>query len=391
MKVNPQNDVESISAHSKLIFKTPNKASIFCVTWNLNKSICSNQSDLERLLPLGYDIYVIGTQECLQVSQWLSSVMKYFSFVNISESGCNYTLMNSEHLQSTLSSIHMCIFINSSILDDSMISNVSSESISVGYINGLIANKGANIIRFTINGNGQQSRGNSFVFCNCHLHAHHSKVLLRNRDFHRICKRIYDTNHKNSHLKRKEIDFVFIFGDLNYRINGNRQIMDLLLKQKMFEVMLANDQLCINKEYGIVFKGFTEGKIHFKPSYKFDVGRDTYDTSNKRRIPSWTDRILYKTNENLSNSKSCIKQIEYNCIENLRISDHRPVFSIFNIELQHTQKNRVIHIGSNHMRKMNPCCDEKEKSLKQKIISVIMKFIYSFCKHRSWNTQKKQM
>ena len=29
---------------------------------------------------------------------------------------------------------------------------------------------------------------------------------------------------------------------------------------------------------------------------KFDKGVDVYDTSEKARVPSWTDRILYKAN-----------------------------------------------------------------------------------------------
>ena len=30
---------------------------------------------------------------------------------------------------------------------------------------------------------------------------------------------------------------------------------------------------------GLVFEKFTEGKINFAPSYKYDPGTDTYDTS----------------------------------------------------------------------------------------------------------------
>lgn len=39
---------------------------------------------------------------------------------------------------------------------------------------------------------------------------------------------------------------------------------------------------------GSIFKGFQEPDIHFLPSYKFDLGKDSYDTSSKQRTPSYT-------------------------------------------------------------------------------------------------------
>ena len=63
-----------------------------------------------------------------------------------------------------------------------------------------------------------------------------------------------------------------------------------------------------------VFAGFSEGPLVFKPTYKYfyplqqylhelihyfgirsryDNGTQTYDSSEKQRIPAWTDRIMY--------------------------------------------------------------------------------------------------
>ena len=39
---------------------------------------------------------------------------------------------------------------------------------------------------------------------------------------------------------------------------------------------------------------FDEGELNFKPTYKYNDNSYDYDTSKKLRVPSWTDRILYK-------------------------------------------------------------------------------------------------
>lgn len=39
---------------------------------------------------------------------------------------------------------------------------------------------------------------------------------------------------------------------------------------------------------GIAFAGYQEGPLLFRPTYRYDLGTDTYDTSEKMRIPAWT-------------------------------------------------------------------------------------------------------
>jgi phosphatidylinositol-bisphosphatase len=40
-----------------------------------------------------------------------------------------------------------------------------------------------------------------------------------------------------------------------------------------------------------VFQGFEEGELAFAPTYKYDLFSDDWDTSEKARTPSWTDRV----------------------------------------------------------------------------------------------------
>ena len=43
-----------------------------------------------------------------------------------------------------------------------------------------------------------------------------------------------------------------------------------------------------------MFRAFNEGEIAFAPTYKYDLFSEDYDTSEKMRIPAWTDRVLWR-------------------------------------------------------------------------------------------------
>jgi len=47
--------------------------------------------------------------------------------------------------------------------------------------------------------------------------------------------------------------------------------------------MLQADELLASREGAHAFEGFAEGPIRFAPTYKFDRGTDTLDSSKKRR------------------------------------------------------------------------------------------------------------
>jgi hypothetical protein len=76
------------------------------------------------------------------------------------------------------------------------------------------------------------------------------------------------------------------------------------------------------KNAGNVFAEFEEGKIKFPPTYKFKVGTHDYD-SEKVRIPSWCDRILYRGES--------VQQMFYTSVTSPVTSDHKPVCSLFKI------------------------------------------------------------
>ena len=77
----------------------------------------------------------------------------------------------------------------------------------------------------------------------------------------------------------------FFYGDLNYRLDISHEETLHLIKEKMIEKLLLDDQLLNEKEKNKIFAGFFEPKIQFLPTFKFDKGTSNYDTSQKKRMP----------------------------------------------------------------------------------------------------------
>ncbi len=67
-----------------------------------------------------------------------------------------------------------------------------------------------------------------------------------------------------------------------------------LASKNQIKDLLAQDQLLKRRNENPLTKRLEEGVINFKPTFKYDNDSDVYDTSKKMRVPSWTDRILYK-------------------------------------------------------------------------------------------------
>ena len=67
------------------------------------------------------------------------------------------------------------------------------------------------------------------------------------------------------------------------------------IANKEWDALMSCDQLNQEKKKpNKIFEGFSEGVLNFAPTYKYDQFSDDYDTSEKNRIPAWTDRILWK-------------------------------------------------------------------------------------------------
>ena len=108
-----------------------------------------------------------------------------------------------------------------------------------------------------------------------------------------------------------------------------RKMIDTLLAKNMHEVLLENDQLGIQMKENKVLTHFTEPPLFFRPTYKFDVGGDVYDTGKKQRLPAWCDRILYVDRK----EDRVLQCFEYDSDFSITTSDHKPVQASFVMNL----------------------------------------------------------
>ncbi|KAL3531851.1 hypothetical protein ACH5RR_005372 [Cinchona calisaya] len=135
-------------------------------------------------------------------------------------------------------------------------------------------------------------------------------------------------------------------GDLNYRLAPNCGDAMELLKKNDWQALLEKDQLRIEQQAGRVFKGWEEGKIYFAPTYKYLKDSDHYavqtsTSKQKRRTPAWCDRILWKGEG--------LKQLWYVRGES-KFSDHRPVSSLFSVQLNAAQTEKAAPISWNNTK-----------------------------------------
>ncbi|XP_004511772.1 type I inositol polyphosphate 5-phosphatase 2-like [Cicer arietinum] len=206
------------------------------------------------------------------------------------------------------------------------INNLKVSPVGVGLM-GYMGNKGSVSVSMSL----FQSRM-CFVCSHLTSGTKDGAEQRRNSDVNEILRRtcfssVFDTDQD---LTIPSHDQIFWFGDLNYRISMLDSEVRKLVALKKWDELMNYDQLSNELRVGRVFDGWKEGLINFPPTYKYEINSDRYvgeipKEGEKKRAPAWCDRILWLGKG--------IKQLQYQRAE-IKISDHRPVSSIFLVEVE---------------------------------------------------------
>lgn len=292
------------------------------------------------------DIYVLGLQEIVDITSATEALRPYTDPAAAKrwKQSLEGALPPGYKLVAEQQLIGLWLVIYASTEVFPQIKNVSTTSVGTGLM-GYMGNKGAVTTRIVL---GETTR---LVFINSHLAAGAEKTSLERRNwdaaqvnsrtrFDPIVDSLGSSQSQGEALGDEE--FAFWFGDLNYRLEGMpgddvRRLFTIHTKhfdeegdglpstsgdssygskassdeqgvplppeldpaslQTTIASLLPHDELHQQMKNGKAFyDGWEEGPIRFLPTYKYDIGKvGVFDSSEKRRCPSWCDRILYRT------------------------------------------------------------------------------------------------
>ncbi|KAM4770957.1 synaptojanin-2 [Rhinophrynus dorsalis] len=289
------------------------------------------------------DVYAVGFQEMVELSAG-----------NIVNASTTNKKMWSEQIQKALSRSHryilltsgqlvgVCLFVFVRPYHMPYIRDLAVDTVKTG-LGGKTGNKGAVAIRF-------QYYSTSFCFICSHFTAGQNQMKERNEDYKEITQKLSFPMGRNifSH------DYVFWCGDFNYRLDLSYEDVFYFIRRQDWKKLLEFDQLQLQKANGKIFKDFYEGTIHFGPTYKYDIGSEAYDTSEKCRTPAWTDRVLWwRKKLPFEKSAGGINLLDSDLDFNTKLkhtwtpgalmyygraelpsSDHRPVLAILEVNVQ---------------------------------------------------------
>ncbi|XP_035785314.1 phosphatidylinositol 4,5-bisphosphate 5-phosphatase A-like isoform X6 [Anopheles albimanus] len=313
---------------------------IYVVTWNVSTKFPENIS-LHKLLGLESspdqdthlpDFFVIGLQEVnAQPQNTLYNLFKddlwTQKFKDILKER-DYVVIKTEQMQGLL----LSVFARRKHLLH--LRQVETEYTRTG-LGGIWGNKGAVSIRMNI-------YGSSICLVNAHLAAHDHMLEERINDYERIVQE------QKFHVKAKETifdhDYVFWFGDLNFRLTGEAttspdEIRAMVARDELKQ-LIERDQLLLVRREGRAFQKLQERLPQFPPTFKFEHGSNEYDM---KRRPAWTDRILYAVNENnYRNVRLTVEQTSYKSHPSYNISDHKPVTSEFTLKIYEDESERTV-------------------------------------------------
>ncbi|KAG7344662.1 hypothetical protein IV203_019011 [Nitzschia inconspicua] len=198
-------------------------------------------------------------------------------------------------------------------------------------IGGVLANKGGIVAEVLINHNTRLS------FLSAHLEAHEGEAHFNARctSFQDILMgaghKYYDAT-QSSH-------YSFAMGDLNFRtrlvgVSAERHLQTThkMAANKDWRILNQYDELRMALVTKKCLVGYDTPYCNFAPTFK--VARHKGYQYNIKRSPSYTDRILFKSTDQLDD----LVPFLYEGVDNFVSSDHKPIRGAFEIPLNPSLK-----------------------------------------------------
>lgn len=294
------------------------------------------------------DVYVFGLEEVVELTPGhmlaIDPYIKQFwekkllDTINYYDKDSSYTKVWSSQLGGVL----LILLMKSS--ESLKVKHVEGDVKKTGF-GGITSNKGAVAVSFNYS-------ATRFCVLVSHLAAGLENVEQRHNDYKMISKNIRFSRG----LRIKDHDAIIWMGDFNYRILMSNEEVRKLIALKDYKSLFEKDQLNQQMIAGESFPYFHEMPIEFPPTYKFDPGTRQYDTSEKLRIPAWTDRILGRGD--------VLRQLTYTYAPDVLFSDHRPVSAVFSANVTVVDEKKKAELSSViHTKLMERLegCDEDER------------------------------
>ncbi|CAR27910.1 hypothetical protein ZYGR_0N03970 [Zygosaccharomyces rouxii] len=275
------------------------------------------------------DMYVIGLEEVVELTpgrmlttdpylkqHWEKIILSHLNSSGERKYGCPWS--------SQLGAIMLMLFVSETQYP--RVKHIEGDVKKTGF-GGMTSNKGAVAVSFKYS-------ATKFCFLVSHLAAGLENVEQRHNDYKTIVKNIRFP----SSLRIRDHDAIIWMGDFNYRILMPNEEVRRLIVERKYGSLFEKDQLNQQMIAGEAFPYYNEMEINFDPTYKFDPGTKTYDTSEKMRIPAWTDRILSRG--------EVLKQLTYGCAPDILFSDHRPVYATFSAQVTVVDEQKKAALSS---------------------------------------------
>ena len=214
------------------------------------------------------------------------------------------------------------------------ISDLETASEACG-IGGVVGNKGGLVSKFKV-------KDTSLCFISVHLAAHEGEKMAtkRNADIREILAgaRVGSMQWMDA---TTQFDHCWFIGDMNYRIDLQQldgvsrskkqhigEVMDKIVAEE-WTILQRADQLARELSTHRVLVGFDEGPLDYAPTFK--VEREPGLNYGHKRVPSYCDRILFRSLPGLSDN---LTQRWVQPVASVATSDHKPVVSLHDLHIQ---------------------------------------------------------